>query len=515
MPASRKAQAAAKAAKSTSFEVPSVLAVAPPGGAVCDICNKVLSRKHDLSRHKKTHNPVKDFICACCNRGWSNLQELNIHLDRKAGNKPHKCPFTDCEFKTADPASLTRHKKNIHQYVPQVGPRDPTSRSAKSRQRRARKDPSESFRRYSESYRSRCSSPSGSSSASSSDFPSTPSDRSSLDLSTCIEDLCLHDIGPEGVFVPWTFPWESVVDDPNFELSCPSSHGFFLHRRVTPEDPSATPRDTHAAHESSSVTRGHEQGCQDIQVLGSGKSEEQLLTKSSTKKSPDHTDSDPSNIHLPLLSLPYPFITFMESIEATSSPNFNGYYHHRVLQQETEMFNNVIVAHSPQHEQVPVQYYGDLPAPQESVDFDLTPAPFNVDAAIFAQLSQFEQNPYAPYQQLDFNLDMGTLKQNSYTPQEPTEQQFNCDFGQGMFEQNPFAPQEPSCQEFHLDLDLDQGTVEQELFSPQEPIYQQLDFNLDQGMDLMALTVEQQQLQQGISDMMANTQYLYNGYIYQ
>ena len=438
---------------------------------------------------------------------------LSVLLARRAGNKPHKCPFTACQFKTADPASLTRHKKNIHKYVPQAGPRDPTSRSAKSRQRQARKDSPESFRRYSEYYRSRCSSPSGSSSASSSDFPTTPSDRSSLDLSTCIEDICLHDIGPEGTFVPWTFPWESVIDDSNFEMSSPSSHGFLLHRRVTPEDPSASPRDTHVAHESSSVTKGHEQECQDIQVVGSGQSEEQLLTESSSSKSPDHIDLDLSNIYLPLLFLPYPFNTTMKSIEAASSPFFNG-YHHRMLQQETEMLNNVMVTHSPQHEQVPVQYYGDLPTPQEQVNFDFTPAPLSVDAAIFAQMWESEQNPCVlpepTYQQLDFNLDMGMLEQNSYTPQEPSEYQFNYDFSQGMLEQNPFAPQEPSYQQF--DLDLDQCMLEQNLFAPQEPIYQQFDLNLSQGINFMAPIVEQQQLQQEIP---ADTQYLYNGYIYQ
>ncbi|KIK01587.1 hypothetical protein K443DRAFT_553996 [Laccaria amethystina LaAM-08-1] len=541
MPASRKAQAAAKGTKATSSEVPSAPAVAPPGGAVCDICNKVLSRKHDLSRHKKTHNPVKDFICGCCDRGWSNLQELNIHLDRIAGNKPHKCPFEGCEFKTADPASLTRHKKNIHKYDPQSGPGEPTSRrSAKSRQRRARKDSEESFRRYSEYYRSGCASPSGSSSASSSDFPTTPSDRSTLDLSTCIEELCLHDIGPEGVLVPWTFPWESVIEDPNFEMGSPSSCGFFLRRRVTLEDPSATPHDTHAAYDSSSVTRGHEQGCQDIQVVGSGKSEEQLLPKSSSKRSPDHIDSDLSNIHLPLLFLPYPFNTAMKSIETASSPIFNG-YHHQVLQQETEVLNNTIMTHSHRHEPGPAQYYGDVPAPQEPVNFDFTPAPLNMDAAIFAQMSESERNPYAlpepTYQHLDFNLDMGMLEQNSYTSQEPTEQQFNYDFSQCIFDQNSFAPQEPSYQQFNLDLDqgmleqnsfvpqepsyrqfnldLDQGMLEQNSFALQEPIYQQFDLNLKQGMNFMGHIVEQQQLQQEIPGMMANTQYLNNGYIYQ
>jgi len=305
-----------------------------------------------------------------------------------------------------------------------------------------------------------------------------------------------------------------VIEDSNFEMKSPSSSGFFLHRRVTLEDPSASPHDTHVAHESSSVTRGHEQGCQDIQVVGSGKSEEQLLTKSSSKKSPDHIDLDLSTINLPLLFLPYPFNTTMKSFETASSPIFNG-YHHRVLQQETEVLNNIIVAH-PRYEQVPVQYYGDVPAPQERVNFDFTPAPLNMDAAIFAQTSESEQNPYAlpepTYQQLDFfNLDMGTLEQNSYTPQESTEQQFNYDFSQGMFEQNTFAPQEPSYEQFNLDLD--QGMLEQNSSAPQEPIYQQFDFK--QGMNFMTPTVEQQQLQQEIPGIMTNTQYLYNGYIYQ
>ncbi|KAG6844392.1 hypothetical protein H0H87_007204 [Tephrocybe sp. NHM501043] len=33
------------------------------------------------------------------------------------GEKPHACP--DCDFRTADPGSFTRHRKNKHGYVPE------------------------------------------------------------------------------------------------------------------------------------------------------------------------------------------------------------------------------------------------------------------------------------------------------------------------------------------------------------------------------------------------------------
>lgn len=35
------------------------------------------------------------------------------------GEKPHSCP--DCPFTTADPGSLTRHRKNTHNYIPKKG----------------------------------------------------------------------------------------------------------------------------------------------------------------------------------------------------------------------------------------------------------------------------------------------------------------------------------------------------------------------------------------------------------
>ncbi|KAG5650744.1 hypothetical protein H0H81_011175 [Sphagnurus paluster] len=34
------------------------------------------------------------------------------------GEKPLACPEPDCEFRTADPGSLTRHRKALHGYVP-------------------------------------------------------------------------------------------------------------------------------------------------------------------------------------------------------------------------------------------------------------------------------------------------------------------------------------------------------------------------------------------------------------
>ncbi|KAJ7595667.1 hypothetical protein C8J56DRAFT_922890 [Mycena floridula] len=94
----------------------------PPGGFKCSICAKILARQGDMPRHMKTHMADKNKLmhrCPVAGCPFQNLQKKNVqtHIKIHTGNKSECCP--DCDFKTSDPGSLTRHRKRFHNYIPQ------------------------------------------------------------------------------------------------------------------------------------------------------------------------------------------------------------------------------------------------------------------------------------------------------------------------------------------------------------------------------------------------------------
>ncbi|CAK5279133.1 unnamed protein product [Mycena citricolor] len=120
----------------STVEVPH-LSAAPPSrlplkgedlGATCEICNVYLRRTTDLPRHMLLHSKDKEslmFRCPVEGCGHSTLQKSNLatHIRTHTRAKPHKCPETfpdgqKCDFSTADPSSLHRHRKRKHGYTP-------------------------------------------------------------------------------------------------------------------------------------------------------------------------------------------------------------------------------------------------------------------------------------------------------------------------------------------------------------------------------------------------------------
>ncbi|KIK52494.1 hypothetical protein GYMLUDRAFT_966858 [Collybiopsis luxurians FD-317 M1] len=68
--------------------------------------------------------------CPYPNCEFQNLQRTNVntHIRTHTQDKNQKCP--DCAFCSVDPASLTRHRKRIHGYIPRRR-RTPASRQIK------------------------------------------------------------------------------------------------------------------------------------------------------------------------------------------------------------------------------------------------------------------------------------------------------------------------------------------------------------------------------------------------
>ncbi|KAJ7765697.1 hypothetical protein B0H16DRAFT_1524043 [Mycena metata] len=101
-------------------------------GGTCMICGLSLRRNTDLPRHMLIHANNKEslmFRCPMegCNHQTLQKSNLATHIRTHTRAKPHKCPEylgngQKCDFSTADPSSLHRHRKRKHGYGP-VRPR--------------------------------------------------------------------------------------------------------------------------------------------------------------------------------------------------------------------------------------------------------------------------------------------------------------------------------------------------------------------------------------------------------
>ncbi|KAJ7084877.1 hypothetical protein B0H15DRAFT_384472 [Mycena belliarum] len=99
----------------------------PDNGAMCEICGLYLRRNTDLPRHMLLHSKDKHslmFTCPVDGCGHQTLQKSNLatHIRTHTRAKPHKCNEVlpnkqRCDFSTADPSSLHRHRKRKHGYT--------------------------------------------------------------------------------------------------------------------------------------------------------------------------------------------------------------------------------------------------------------------------------------------------------------------------------------------------------------------------------------------------------------
>ncbi|KAJ7196980.1 hypothetical protein GGX14DRAFT_472434, partial [Mycena pura] len=93
--------------------------------ATCPTCGITVGRNSDLPRHMLTHKKNKeDFMYQCpfpeC--GHKTLQKSNLetHIRIHTNARPLQCTViladgSRCDYATADPSSLHRHKKRRHE----------------------------------------------------------------------------------------------------------------------------------------------------------------------------------------------------------------------------------------------------------------------------------------------------------------------------------------------------------------------------------------------------------------
>ena len=81
---------------------------------ICNICKKKFCNKSSLTRHKKICHGINNiFYCEVCNLQLNNYTAYNIHRSSLSHKKKYNtCDI--CEKKLYDKYNLTRHKKLCH-----------------------------------------------------------------------------------------------------------------------------------------------------------------------------------------------------------------------------------------------------------------------------------------------------------------------------------------------------------------------------------------------------------------
>ena len=85
----------------------------------CEVCLKEFKDKYARVKHiatVHTGQPQK-FKCDHCTKSYSNANALKYHIAKKHQESVQKYPCDLCELQFATPATMIRHKKNIHEHV--------------------------------------------------------------------------------------------------------------------------------------------------------------------------------------------------------------------------------------------------------------------------------------------------------------------------------------------------------------------------------------------------------------
>ncbi|KAH9891891.1 hypothetical protein C8Q73DRAFT_93444 [Cubamyces lactineus] len=99
----------------------------------CEICGRTSTSRSDLARHMKIHAPNRDELmhrCAYQGCTFAAVQRSNVvshYIALHTTLRPYTCPevievqpgvAAQCPFTTGHPSSLTKHRRNLHNYKP-------------------------------------------------------------------------------------------------------------------------------------------------------------------------------------------------------------------------------------------------------------------------------------------------------------------------------------------------------------------------------------------------------------
>ncbi|GFY45074.1 hypothetical protein TNIN_368981 [Trichonephila inaurata madagascariensis] len=73
----------------------------------CDVCEKKLSSKQNLARHKHLHTGTPPYLCSVCGKGFRQYANFKEHMRRHTGEKPFRCNV--CQKCFSGSSNLTVH----------------------------------------------------------------------------------------------------------------------------------------------------------------------------------------------------------------------------------------------------------------------------------------------------------------------------------------------------------------------------------------------------------------------
>ncbi|KAG1764670.1 hypothetical protein EDD22DRAFT_883012 [Suillus occidentalis] len=105
-------------------------------------CNQTFAKFVDLKKHEAAHSP-DGYNCTWPGCDFVTLMKssYDIHCAKHTGDQRHICLHDGCNYKTHDPALLTRHRKKRHGYVPLARGRGASSATGSDRSQSASSSP--------------------------------------------------------------------------------------------------------------------------------------------------------------------------------------------------------------------------------------------------------------------------------------------------------------------------------------------------------------------------------------
>ena len=73
----------------------------------CDQCAKTFSNVSNLNKHVQIHSGVKRHTCYKCKKSFNQAVHLKTHFQIHTGEKPHKC--NQCNFSSNQASNLREH----------------------------------------------------------------------------------------------------------------------------------------------------------------------------------------------------------------------------------------------------------------------------------------------------------------------------------------------------------------------------------------------------------------------